>query len=79
MPFDNLNNVQTRKLNLGLLILFTFLAMLATVFLPFMGFVTWQFSGPTVLLVLSNRFKRWHYLCNYRYYCFFLFWIIHLQ
>lgn len=58
MPFDNLNNVQTRKLNLALLILFTFLAMLAMAFLPFLGFVTAALVPiPTVLLILSNRLR----------------------
>lgn len=58
MPFDNLNNIQSRKLNLALLILFTFLAMVATVFLPFLGFVTAALLPvPTVLLILSNRLR----------------------
>ena len=58
MPFDNLNNFQTRKVNLGFLILFTFLALAATIFLPFISFVSLAVLPiPTALLTLSKRFR----------------------
>ncbi len=58
MPFDNLNNIQTRKVNLVFLILFTLLAMAVTIFLPFISFISLAVLPiPTVLLVLSKRFR----------------------
>jgi uncharacterized protein YybS (DUF2232 family) len=58
MPFDNLNNFQTRKVNLGFLILFTLLALAVTIFLPFVSFISLAVLPiPTVLLVLSKRFR----------------------
>jgi uncharacterized protein YybS (DUF2232 family) len=58
MPLDNLNNLQTRKVNLGFLILFTLLALAVTIFLPFISFISLAvLPVPTALLVLSKRFR----------------------
>jgi uncharacterized protein YybS (DUF2232 family) len=58
MPFDNLNNFQTRKANLVFLILFTLLALAVTIFLPFISFISLAVLPiPTLLLVLLKRFR----------------------
>lgn len=56
MSFDNLENTGTRKANLAILILFTFLALMVTYFLPFFGFVTLALLPlPSILLLLLGR------------------------
>ena len=58
MIIDDLNTSNIKKLNLALLILVTFLSMIATIFLPFFGFL-WLaiLPVPTALLLLSGRNK----------------------
>ncbi|MCL5069480.1 MAG: YybS family protein [Actinobacteria bacterium] len=63
MSFDNLENTGTRKANLAILILFTFLALMITYFLPFVGFVSLAMLPiPCILLLLSGR-KRDAVIC----------------
>ncbi len=58
MPFDNLSRVKTRKLNLGLLILFTFLALVFSFFVPGLGLLGVALLPiPTVLLVMMGRIR----------------------
>jgi len=60
---DDLSTSNIKKLNLALLILVTFLSMIATIFLPFFGFL-WLavLPIPTALLLLSGR-KRDSAIC----------------
>lgn len=56
MSFDNLNSYNNKKLNLALLILFTFLALVFTIFLlplSFLGLAVLPI--PATLLILSGR------------------------
>lgn len=63
MSFDNLENKVTRKANLAVLILLTFLALLVTYFLPFIGFASLAILPvPCILLLLSGR-KRDAIIC----------------
>ena len=63
MSFDNLENAGTRKANLAVLIFFTFLALMVTYFLPFIGFVSLAMLPiPSILLLLSGR-KRDSIIC----------------
>ena len=56
MSFDNLENTGTRKANLAVLIFFTFLALMVTYFLPFIGFISLAMLPiPCILLLLSGR------------------------
>src|SRR4030042_562507 len=64
MSFDNLSNTGTRKVNLGVLIFFTFLALSVTYFLPFAGFVSLAMLPiPCVLLLMLGR-KRDAIICS---------------
>jgi uncharacterized protein YybS (DUF2232 family) len=63
MSFDNLENTGTRKANLAVLIFFTFLALMVTYFLPFIGFISLAMLPiPCILLLLSGR-KRDSIIC----------------
>lgn len=63
MSFDNLENTGTRKANLAVLIFFTFLALMVTYFLPFIGFISLAMLPiPCTLLLLSGR-KRDSIIC----------------
>src|SRR4030043_1862911 len=63
MSFDNLENTGTRKANLAVLIFFTFLALVVTYFLPFIGFISLAILPiPCILLLLSGR-KRDSIIC----------------
>ena len=63
MSFDNLENTGTRKASLAVLIFFTFLALVVTYFLPFVGFVSLAMLPiPCILLLLSGR-KRDSIIC----------------
>jgi uncharacterized protein YybS (DUF2232 family) len=56
MSFDNLSRIKTKKLNLGLLILFTFLALVLSFFVPGIGLLGVALLPiPTVLLVMMGR------------------------
>ena len=58
MPFDNLSRIKTKKLNLGLLILFTFLALAFSFFVPGLGLLgVVLLPIPTVLLVMMGRIR----------------------
>jgi len=60
---DDLSTSNIKKLNLALLILVTFLSMIATIFLPFFGFLWLAILPiPTALLLLSGR-KRDSAIC----------------
>jgi len=60
MSFDNLENIGTRKANLAVLIFFTFLALMVTYFLPFIGFISLaMLPVPCILLLLSGRKRDW--------------------
>ena len=58
MPFENLDKVKIKKLNLALLILFTFIALALNIFFPFPGLVGFAFLPiPVTLLVLAGRIR----------------------
>ena len=58
MSFDNLSRIKTKKLNLGLLILFTFLALVFSFFVPGLGLLGVALLPiPTVLLVIMGRIR----------------------
>ena len=58
MSFDNLSRIKTKKLNLGLLILFTFLALVFSFFVPGLGLLGVALLPiPTVLLVMMGRIR----------------------
>jgi|GEM_PF-675846 len=58
MSFDNLSGIKTKKLNLGLLILFTFLALVFSSFVPGLGLLGVALLPiPTVLLVIMGRMR----------------------
>ncbi len=58
MSFDNLSRIKTKKLNLGLLILFTFLALVFSFFVPGFGLLGVALLPiPTVLLVMMGRIR----------------------
>ena len=60
MSFDNLENTGTRKANLAVLMFFTFLALMVTYFLPFIGFISLaMLPVPCILLLLSGRKRDW--------------------
>lgn len=58
MSFDNLSRIKTKKLNLGLLTLFTFLALVFSFFVPGVGLLGVALLPiPTVLLVIMGRIR----------------------
>jgi len=58
MSFDNLSRIKTKKLNLGFLILFTFLALVFSFFVPGVGLLGVALLPiPTVLLVIMGRIR----------------------
>jgi uncharacterized protein YybS (DUF2232 family) len=58
MSFDNLNRNKIKRLNLALLILFTFLSLFSAFFVPFFGIAGMIFmTVPATLLVISGRIK----------------------
>ncbi len=58
MPFENLDKVKIKKLNLALLILFTFIALALNIFFPFPGLVGFAFLPiPVTLLILADRVR----------------------
>ena len=58
MSFDNLSRIKTKKLNLGLLILFTFLALVFSFFVPGLGLLGVALLPiPTVLLIIMGRIR----------------------
>jgi uncharacterized protein YybS (DUF2232 family) len=58
MPFENLDKVKIKKLNLGLLILFTAIALALNIFFPFPGLIGFAFlSIPATLLMLADRVR----------------------
>ena len=58
MPFENLDKVKIKKLNLLLLILFTTIALVLNIFFPFPGLVGFAFLPiPATLLILSDRVR----------------------
>lgn len=58
MPFDNLKNTRTKKLNPVLLTLFTFLCLMFAIFVPFFGMAGAIFLPvPVTLLVISKRIR----------------------
>ncbi|MEE8324753.1 MAG: DUF2232 domain-containing protein [Candidatus Humimicrobiaceae bacterium] len=58
MSFDNLNRIKTKKLNLGLLILFTFLALVFSFFVPGIGLLgVALLPVPSVLLMIMGRIR----------------------
>ena len=58
MSFDNLSRIKTKKLNLGLLILFTFLALVFSFFVPGLGLLGVALLPiPTVLLMMMGRIR----------------------
>ncbi len=58
MSFDNLSRIKTKKLNLGLLILFTFLALVFSFFVPGLGLLGVALLPiPTILLVMMGRVR----------------------
>ena len=58
MSFDNLSRIKTKKLNLVLLILFTFLALVFSVFVPGLGLIAVTLLPiPTALLVIMGRIR----------------------
>jgi len=58
MSFDNLSRVKTKKLNLGLLILFTFLALVFSFFVPGLGLIGVALLPiPTALLMIMGRIR----------------------
>jgi len=60
MSFDNLESTGTRKANLAVLIFYTFLALMVTYFLPFIGFISLAMVPiPCILLMLSGKKRDW--------------------
>ena len=58
MSFDNLSRIKTKKLNLGLLILFTFLALMFSFLVPGLGLIgAALFPIPTALLMIMGRIR----------------------
>ena len=58
MSFDNLSRVKAKKLNLGLLILLTFLALLFSFFIPGLGLIGVALLPiPTALLMIMGRIR----------------------
>ena len=58
MSFDNLSRIKTKKLNLGLLILFTFLALVFSFFVPGIGLLGVALLPiPTALLMIMGRIR----------------------
>lgn len=58
MSFDNLSGIKSKKLNLGLLILFTFLALVTSFLIPGFGLIgAALLPVPAMLLVLAGRLR----------------------
>lgn len=58
MPFENLDKAKIKKLNLILLILFTFIALVVNIFFPFPGLLGFAFLAvPATLLVIGGRVR----------------------
>lgn len=58
MSFDKLDNYGNKKINLPVFILFTFLALFVSIFLPFIGFIGLAVLPiPATLLILTNRVR----------------------
>jgi uncharacterized protein YybS (DUF2232 family) len=58
MSFDNLSSIKSKKLNLGLLILFTFLALVFSFFVPGLGLLGIALLPiPTALLIIMGRIR----------------------
>lgn len=58
MPFDNLSGIKTKKFNMGLFILLTFLALLGTILIPGVGLLgAALLPVPVSLLVIRGRVK----------------------
>jgi uncharacterized protein YybS (DUF2232 family) len=58
MSFENPNNINKRKANLAVLIIFTIAAALVTVFMPFVSFASFAFLAvPATLLFISRRYR----------------------
>jgi len=58
MPFDNLSGIKTKKFNMGLFILLTFLALLSTMLIPGVGLLgAALLPVPASLLVIRGRIR----------------------
>ena len=58
MPFDNLSGIKTKKFNMGLFILLTFLALLGTMLIPGVGLLGAALLPlPASLLVIRGRIR----------------------
>ncbi len=58
MPFDNLSGIKTKKYNLGLFILLTFLALVGTMIIPVLGLLGAALLPiPTSLLIIGGRVR----------------------
>jgi len=58
MSFDNLKNIKIERLNLAVLILFTFLSLVFAAFIPFFGIIGIALVPiPATLLVLCGRIR----------------------
>lgn len=58
MPFDNLSGIKTKKYNLGLFILLTFLALIGTLVIPGLGLLgAALLPVPVSLLVIRGRIR----------------------
>ncbi|MCD4669234.1 MAG: YybS family protein [Actinomycetia bacterium] len=59
MSFDNLNGIKTKKFNLGIFILFTFLALMFAILIPGPGLIGVALLPiPVSLLIIAGRIKE---------------------
>jgi uncharacterized protein YybS (DUF2232 family) len=58
MPFDNLSGIKTKKFNIWLFILLTFLALMATLFIPGLGIIAAVLLPvPASIMVIMGRVR----------------------